>query len=182
MKNLGERIKQSIERIEAMQKELNERLRLQAAQASDRLWKYAMDHKEYMPEENNYEPNFFAYEAGQLLNDYAQGADRNIEDVLEALELDKQLHVIEATYRFTDEVTCGGPNATECRVYCPHTNNCYDLFACSFCKYQDDLIIKWTEADDPWTKAEDFGTVKYTKEGLYDYGYSPSVDPEELPF
>jgi hypothetical protein len=34
----------------------------------------------------------------------------------------------------------------------------------------------------PWEKAEDYGIVKYTKGGLYDYGYNPSVDPEELPF
>lgn len=34
----------------------------------------------------------------------------------------------------------------------------------------------------PWEKAEDYGIVKYTKEGLYDYGYNPLVDPEELPF
>lgn len=58
---------------------------------------------------------------------------------LKELEEEEQM---EATYRFTDEVTCGGPNSTKCRVYCTHTNNCYDLFACSFCEYQDNLIIK----------------------------------------
>jgi ubiquinone biosynthesis protein COQ9 len=80
MKDLGERIKQAIARIDAMQATLQERLQ----EASDRLWKYAMDH--------NDDSGWAAYEAGQLLNDYIQGADIDREEVLKALEIDRQLN------------------------------------------------------------------------------------------
>jgi hypothetical protein len=80
MKDLGERIKQAIARIDAMQAALQERLQ----EASDRLWKYAMDH--------NDDSGWAAYEAGQLLNDYIQGADIDREEVLKALEIDRRLN------------------------------------------------------------------------------------------
>jgi ubiquinone biosynthesis protein COQ9 len=80
MKDLGERIKQAIARIDAMQATLQERLQ----EASDRLWKYAMDH--------NDDSGWAAYEAGQLLNDYIQGADIDREEVLKALEIDRRLN------------------------------------------------------------------------------------------
>jgi ubiquinone biosynthesis protein COQ9 len=86
MKDLGERIKQAIARIEAMQQELERRLKEleEVQEASDRLWKYAMDHKD--------DSGWTAYEAGQLLNDYIQGADIDREEVLKALEVDRRLN------------------------------------------------------------------------------------------
>jgi hypothetical protein len=134
MKDLGERIKQAIARIDAMQQELDRRLKelekKQLQEASDFLWKYSMDHKEYMPEENYYEPDWAAYELAEVLHNYAQGVEVDIRDVQEAMELYTTLQQ-PTDYRET---------------------------------------------------AEDTGIVKYTKGGLYDYGYNPSVDPEELPF
>lgn len=103
-------------------------IKSQIAEASDFLWKYAMDHKEYMPEENYSEPNWEAYEAGELLHYYINGQSIELVDIQDAMELYTALQQ-PTDYRET---------------------------------------------------AEDTGTVKYTAEGLYDYGYEPIDD--DIPF
>ncbi len=109
MKNLGERIKQAIARIEAMQEELDRRLK----------------------------------------------------------ELEEVVQIDDCTHR----------DNTHCTL---RNKQCYGVEHCS--NYRPIILKGGTCNLAPWEKAEDYGIVKYTKEGLYDYGYNPSIDPEELPF
>lgn len=181
MKDLGERIKQAIARIDAMQqqiqtilkeKEMEDRCskcnhrcnedcahpeltdadyglepievdyietydidedlplftKSQAEEAASYLWKYAMDHATYMPDENHYEPDWDILDAASTLHSYVLNEGGPIENVQEAMELYTTLQQ-PTDYRET---------------------------------------------------AEDTGTVKYTADGLYDYGYEP-ID-EDIPF
>lgn len=190
--NLGARINKAMYKVEELQAQLNQRL------------------KELEEEETtmNYEPMYsYNEETGQStfnahtciyhLEEQCTLHNKPCKNKLACQDYwSKYSDPIEAMYKFTEE-----QDGKLLHVSCPHNSKyCYDLFSCSFCEYQDKLIIKTEDiaddpidkdpwytpsgdediADDPWTKAEDTGTVKYTAEGLYDYGYNP-ID-EDLPF
>ena len=140
MKNLGERIKQAIARIEAMQEELERRLKeleevqiddcthrdnthctlrvqtkeeevedlplftkSQLQEAASYLWRYAMDHKEYLPEENYYEPDWDILDAASTLRRYVLKEVGTIEDIQEAMELYTTLQQTKETVPFHDD-------------------------------------------------------------------------------
>ena len=72
-------------------KELNNVPMYNTEDAASRLYRYAMDHPTYQPDENQHEPNWEAYEAAEVLYRYAQGTAVDMEDLYYALELDKAL-------------------------------------------------------------------------------------------